>query len=78
MLRNISDGGALIDFADGALVPDHFVLHNEMDGYKVDCEIVRRIGNSAGIAFIGPKEPIKATRRQVIDTPVFSGASNSK
>ena len=69
VIRNISESGAFMDFADGLLVPDTFKLHNEMDGYKIDCEVVRRVGQSAGVRFVGPREPIKPVRQQNITIP---------
>ena len=43
-----------MDFADGLLVPDTFKLHNEMDGYKIDCEVVRRVGPISGCEVYWP------------------------
>lgn len=73
ILRNLSEHGALIEFTDSLLIPSRFLLHNEWDGYKVDCEIVKRTKNLAGVKFIGQKQPITPTRRQVIDTPARIG-----
>ncbi len=67
VMRNISETGALINVNDGLLIPDQFTLHNELDGYKVDCEVVRRFGNSVGVRFVGEKTPIKSTRVQTIN-----------
>ena len=72
VLRNISECGALLEFTDGALIPDKFVMHNEMDGYQVNCQIMRRIGNSVGVEFTSQKQQIKAIRKQIIDTPRYT------
>ncbi len=67
LLRNDSDAGAYIEITDGLLIPDLFTLHNEMDQYKVDCEVVRRVGKTVGVKFVGEKVAIDATRVQVIN-----------
>ncbi len=72
ILRDISECGALLDFTDGAIIPNNFIMHNEMDGYKVKCRIIRRIGNTIGVAFSSQKQPIKATRKQIIETPRYA------
>ncbi len=66
VLRNVSNNGGYLDFSDGILIPDNFKVYNEFDGYKVDCAIVRRNGNSAGIRFVGPVESHVKTKKQVV------------
>ena len=67
ILRNVSDTGALIEVTDGLLIPDQFTLHNELDRYKVDCEVVRRVGKTVGIKFIGEKAVINSSRVQIVN-----------
>lgn len=69
VIKNLSETGALLEFPDGMLVPDRFKLHNELDGYDIDCEIVRRVGNAAGVRFVGERTPAKRIRHQVITLP---------
>ncbi len=67
IMRNISETGAYIEFTDSFLVPDNFTIFNDLDGYKVDCRVVRRDGNSAGFEFVGEKEIHSPTRMQVVE-----------
>ena len=62
VMSNISDTGALIKLQDGLLIPDEFMIHNELDGYKVSCRVVRRTGNTIGVRFIDEKQPIDAKK----------------
>lgn len=66
VLRNITEDGALIDLPVGIMVPDKFRIHNELDGFAVDCEVARRIGNSAGVKFVGERELFQPKRIQVV------------
>lgn len=66
VVRNVTEDGAFIEFSDGVIVPEKFRLHNELDGFDVDCEIVRRRGNSAGVKFSGEKEIYDAKRFQIL------------
>jgi len=66
VIRNISETGAFITVEDGILVPNQFTLFNELDRFKVDCEIVWRHGNAFGAHFCGDKVPIASTRAQVL------------
>ena len=66
VLRNVTEEGAYIDFPDATLVPDKFRIHNELDGFAVDCEVVRRRGNSAGVKFVGEIERFRPKRVQVV------------
>lgn len=74
-MKNISETGALIIFQDGSFVPNAFTLINKFDGYRVECEIVRRIGNSAGVRFTGAFQRIEATRKQVVQPVDFKPIS---
>lgn len=77
VIKNVSDTGAFISFDDGSLIPQVFTLVNRFDGYKVDCEIVHRNGNSAGIKFIQPFERIEATRKQVVQAANYRAEADS-
>lgn len=67
VLKNISDIGALIELKDGNLVPDTIVLHNELEGYKVPCRVVRRELTRIGVEFSAEKEAIRTTKSQVVN-----------
>lgn len=73
VLRNITEHGAFLEFSDAVLVPDKFRLHNEMDGYDVDCEVVRRVRNSVGVQFAGEKEYYKPKRIQTVGAARSAG-----
>ncbi len=67
VLRNISETGCYIELPDGFLIPDAITIHNELDGYKVDCEVVRRQGNRIGVKFVSDKVQIEAARKEVVN-----------
>jgi len=67
LLRNLSGTGAFLEFHGDILLPKQFLFHNDWDGFEVECEIVRRVGNSIGVRFIGEKRMINSTRKQVIE-----------
>ncbi len=66
IVRNISDTGAKLEFADPTQVPSSFVLHVELDGFKVECERVWQHGHDCGVRFIGERKPIRVMRTQVL------------
>ena len=66
VIRNLSDTGAYIVVQDGILVPNQFVLHSELDGFKIECEIMWRKANTFGVRFISEKIPIVTTRTQIV------------
>ena len=67
VMRNISETGAFIEVKDGFLVPDEISIQNELEGYKVKCEVVRREANRIGVRFIGEKQKIQSTKHQVVN-----------
>lgn len=67
VMRNISESGAFIEVKDGFLVPDEISIQNELEGYKVKCEVVRREANRIGVRFIGEKQKIQSTKHQVVN-----------
>ena len=66
VMKNVSDSGALIELKDGYLIPDIITIYDELAGYKVEAEVVRRNTNRIGIRFVGEKEPIEQKRAQVV------------
>ncbi len=67
VMRNISDTGAFIEVKDGFLVPEEITIHNELEGYRVRCEVVRRESNRIGVRFISQRERIQSTKHQVVN-----------
>lgn len=54
IMRDVSDGGALLDVAYPQWLPSRFRLTVELSGFQSDCEIVRRMENSVGVRFLVP------------------------
>ncbi|MCO6186548.1 PilZ domain-containing protein [Rhizobium sp. L1K21] len=71
-VRDESETGAKVQFADGWWVPDHFTLFVEIDGYKVECEKVWHSGNSYGVRFTSQKMETAAGRRQTVAADGFA------
>ena len=71
VLRNLSETGCYIELPDGYLIPDSITIHNDLDGYKVDCEVVRRQGKRIGVKFIEEKIPVEIARKQVLNVIDF-------
>ncbi|GEM_PF-894392 len=66
VVRDLCETGAKIEL-DGALaLPRHFTLHIEIDGYKVECELVWHRPPFAGVHFVGPKVHSSLARKQVL------------
>lgn len=65
-LRNLSESGARVVFEGGWFAPDRFMLHVDIDGYKVECERVWQRGSECGAHFIGAKIKTGEARRQVL------------
>ena len=65
-LRGISATGAHIVFEGGWFVPDRFMLHVDIDGYKIECERVWQRGSECGVRFIGERLVTGKARQQVL------------
>jgi hypothetical protein len=52
-IRNISNGGALIEAAEVSLLPVAFRLMNPSQGVAYDAKVVWRRGNQVGVALVG-------------------------
>lgn len=65
-LRDMSETGCRIIFEGGWFVPDRFMLHVDIDGYKVDCKRVWQRGSECGARFIGEKIRTGSARQQVL------------
>ena len=66
VVRNISETGALLQVQQASILPSHFTLHIELDGFKVDCQKVRQIGDKIAVNFVGEKLPFDKRREQVV------------
>ena len=54
IMRDISEGGALLEVEHPEWVPRRFRLVVEASGFDVECEVVRRIGTAIGVRFALP------------------------
>lgn len=68
VLKNTSDTGGLLTLKDGIIIPDEFVLFNDLDGWKVECKTVWRKPNSIGFKYIRVPETYTPKRQQVFAT----------
>ena len=54
-LRDVSEGGARLDVADGGSVPDRFTLALSADGAaRRHCRVAWRAENQVGVEFLKP------------------------
>lgn len=51
IVRNISDGGALLEVEEPKQIPHHFQLLIEADGFEADCDIRHRVEHAVGVYF---------------------------
>ncbi len=70
VLRNLSETGCFIELPDGYLIPDRITVHNDLDGYKIECEVVRRQGDRIGAKFIGERIPVGKPGAQEFNSEV--------
>lgn len=54
LMRDISDGGALLEVAHPEWLPSRFRLLVEAVGFEADCEIVHRDDSAVGVRFATP------------------------
>ncbi|QFT00918.1 MULTISPECIES: PilZ domain-containing protein [Stappiaceae] len=66
MVRNISEGGALLEFEQAYMLPKEFDLHIDLEDYEVTCERRWEEGLRCGVQFIGEKRHVAAQRAQVL------------
>jgi PilZ domain-containing protein len=65
-VRNISEGGALLQILEKLVVPDTFVLLIELDSVETDCKVIWRHEDVIGVEFLSPLRPVKRARAQVV------------
>lgn len=51
VVRNLSEGGALLELIDTVELPQTFVLRLHNSDAKIACELTRSTGNTYGVAF---------------------------
>lgn len=66
LIRDLSETGAKLVFADLSYVPHSFVLVVEMDGYRIKCERLWRSEQTCGVRFVGEKIPFGSPRSQAL------------
>jgi len=71
-IRDLSDGGARLQFEGDWFIPQQFTLHVELDGYKLECERVWHKGGDCGVRFVSDRIASGQPRHQVI-VPVLAG-----
>lgn len=52
VVRNISEGGALLEFQAAEMLPYRFRIVIESEGVDSDCEIRHQTGNRMGVEFV--------------------------
>jgi len=68
VIRNISDGGAMLEFEQAFLLPKEFDLHIDLEDYEVTCERRWEEGLRCGVQFISEKRHVSKQRAQVLKT----------
>lgn len=66
VVRDISDGGARLQVAQGTAVPDTFELIIELDGLEVQCLVVWRKAQEVGVGFLEEPRQCPPKRAQVV------------
>ncbi len=66
VVRDISDGGARLQVAQGAAVPDTFELIVELDGLEAQCVVVWRKQHEVGVGFLEAPRRAAPKRAQVV------------
>jgi methyl-accepting chemotaxis protein len=54
VMRDVSDGGAMLEVGQPEWVPARFRLVIEATGLECDCEVVHRTGAGVGVRFLVP------------------------
>jgi len=67
-VRNISEGGAMLEFEQAYMLPREFDLHIDLENYEVTCERRWEDGLRCGVQFISEKRRVSAQRAQVLKT----------
>ncbi|WP_428649729.1 PilZ domain-containing protein, partial [Roseibium sp.] len=65
-VRNLAEGGALLEFEQPYLLPAEFELYMELADYEVTCERRWEEGLRCGVEFVGDKRHKGKQREQVL------------
>ncbi len=65
-VRNLSDGGAMLEFEQAFLLPKEFDLQIDLEDYEVTCERRWEEGLRCGVEFISEKRPVGKLRAQIL------------
>lgn len=65
-VSDISETGCRVMPEGSVDLPDTFELYIELEGMRVDCEVVWRVGSVAGVQFVGKKRFDSPKRTQVV------------
>ncbi len=68
IVRNISQGGALLEFEQAYMLPKHFELYIDLEDYEVSCERRWEEGLRCGVMFVGEKRQVAQMRAQSLKT----------
>lgn len=66
VVRDISEGGARLQVAQGSAVPDTFELIVELDGLEAPCQIAWRKPHEVGVSFLAMPRRAAPKRAQVV------------
>jgi hypothetical protein len=82
VLKNISDGGALLEFVAAEMLPYRFRVTIEAEGVDRDCEIRHQTGNRVGVEFVKTESHVtgggRATAEDVADWTSPMGQSTRR
>ena len=72
IVKDISQSGVKLKVKENDLLPDRFSLYIELDGMRVDCNVVWRRNLEIGAKFISEVRNINPLRSQVVNS-AFGG-----
>ena len=67
VVRDISDTGARLKLKENSVLPNQFQLYIEIDGIRVDCEVVWRRGLEVGAKFASEVKSKVPLRSQTLE-----------
>lgn len=68
LVRNISQGGAMLEFEQAFMLPKEFELYIDLEDYEVSCERRWEEGLRCGVEFISDKRHVAQMRSQSLKT----------
>ena len=67
VVKNISQGGALLEFQAAEMLPYRFRLVIESEGIDSDCETRHQTGNHMGVEFVKVEQQAEAGPKMTVD-----------